>query len=787
MEEYREMLELGVVNSNVKMGDYMSLLKDIGAARDGSNFATSMWNNMLRKMARITEPAQQLYTLEDDVFKVFNFKVESARLAKAYENAGIKKTAREIKEEAADIVRNTFPTYELVPFGAQRLRTLPFGNFYSFHSERFRNTIETYKRGWYEINSNNKVLMQRGFDRLAGKLTYGAFGTTAVSAASRNLLGVTEEDDRNYKNLYGKPWEKNSEWVYMTDNEGNLFYIDTQFTDPDAPVNNAIRGVLRELTDPNTPADSAFKRISDAVIEGGKEFLTPFVDEALFTERAIDILFQAEDSEIKNKIGIGKTDDILDITWKKFKYAFETLIPQTIRQLYPFNKEGKLGNSIYRELTEENPVDKSGSPIDSGRELIVNATGLRFNPLTEVKAENALKFKLKGLDNRYKQYRNELHKLINDAKTDSSISLQDILNKHLEINSSYYRDYVEAIKAVEAAKYFDINPLTLGKIIKDNTSFKLENKTDLQFLTNNFHPIIIGEESYRTLRDEVMRSDEDKRAILDTIAANNWKFKQLPILDLENISEQDIKFFEELMEEEGIGKTVSRSLTEKIRERRVTGGFISGPYVPQTKEDPADRINPFTGEPYQEQMDRLGFAEGEEVVGEEVYDFTMYNNPGNIEEGQGFAGETGQFYAVERRNENKGAFVIFDTPEAGLRAVMRDIRSKIDDLDGDLLKMINRYAPPSDNNPTTNYYNFIKDRVGKEKVTYEDIPAITRAMVEFENRPTEEMTEQQRIAAQKRLDIYLNDDVFNRAISISQQEFDTGTTSEEMFNQINNN
>jgi hypothetical protein len=45
MKEYREMLELGVVNSNVKMGDYMSLLKDIGAATDGSNFAASMWKN----------------------------------------------------------------------------------------------------------------------------------------------------------------------------------------------------------------------------------------------------------------------------------------------------------------------------------------------------------------------------------------------------------------------------------------------------------------------------------------------------------------------------------------------------------------------------------------------------------------------------------------------------------------------------------------------------------------------------------------------------------------------
>ena len=42
-----------------------------------------------------------------------------------------------------------------------------------------------------------------------------------------------------------------------------------------------------------------------------------------------------------------------------------------------------------------------------------------------------------------------------------------------------------------------------------------------------------------------------------------------------------------------------------------TGGLVEGEdTVPYTKEDPADRINPYTGEPYQEQMDRLGFFFG---------------------------------------------------------------------------------------------------------------------------------------------------------------------------------
>jgi len=41
-----------------------------------------------------------------------------------------------------------------------------------------------------------------------------------------------------------------------------------------------------------------------------------------------------------------------------------------------------------------------------------------------------------------------------------------------------------------------------------------------------------------------------------------------------------------------------------------TGGLVSGPEVSDTKEDPADRVDPFTGAPYSDQMARLGLAEG---------------------------------------------------------------------------------------------------------------------------------------------------------------------------------
>ncbi len=41
-----------------------------------------------------------------------------------------------------------------------------------------------------------------------------------------------------------------------------------------------------------------------------------------------------------------------------------------------------------------------------------------------------------------------------------------------------------------------------------------------------------------------------------------------------------------------------------------TGGLVSGPEVSDTKENPADRVDPFTGAPYSDQMARLGLNKG---------------------------------------------------------------------------------------------------------------------------------------------------------------------------------
>jgi len=104
---------------------------------------------------------------------------------------------------------------------------------------------------------------------------------------------------------------------------------------------------------------------------------------------------------------------------------------------------------------------------------------------------------------------------------------------------------------------------------------------------------------------------------------------------------------------------------------------------------------------------------------------SIYFNPGNIEIGQGYAGETGEAYG-------EGRFPAFENAQMGTRALFKDLRTKLRKFKGDIPSMIRRYAPPSENE-TKNYINFVIKNIGKDKIEEEDLPAVARAIIKMEN------------------------------------------------------
>lgn len=108
------------------------------------------------------------------------------------------------------------------------------------------------------------------------------------------------------------------------------------------------------------------------------------------------------------------------------------------------------------------------------------------------------------------------------------------------------------------------------------------------------------------------------------------------------------------------------------------------------------------------------------------------NNPGNIEDGAfarslpGYAGSDGRFAR-------------FDSPDAGNAAKAQLLGSYIRRGFDTPLEIINRWAPPSDNNPTQAYAAYVAQRVGirpDQQVTPDQIPLLAQAIAEFENGQT---------------------------------------------------
>jgi len=100
----------------------------------------------------------------------------------------------------------------------------------------------------------------------------------------------------------------------------------------------------------------------------------------------------------------------------------------------------------------------------------------------------------------------------------------------------------------------------------------------------------------------------------------------------------------------------------------------------------------------------LGFAEGGVIKAQNGLPLGLrQRNPGNIRPGAGFIGESG----------DGGGYATFGSDDEGLRAIQRLLMTYGDKYDIKTLRQLaNRYAPPSDNNPTENYIDFLSDKTG---------------------------------------------------------------------------
>ena len=491
---YQELLELGVVNSNVQMKQIADLLEDVDFGQTLNKLDSDYGlGRFLKGLRKIKRGAEDYYTAEDDFWKIFTYLGEKSKLGKAYHNSGLRdgmefidmNGAKQIyndqylKKTAADLVKNNVPNYAFVSDFIKGLRQLPVGNFVAFPAEIIRTSANIVETALKEINYSTVIngktvnpLKSRGIQRLTGMaLTTAALplGTVATAQAVYNVA----DDEIDAMRRYVADWSKNSVLVPFKDEDGKLSYIDFSHLNAYDTVTRPIQTVLNAVNSGRSDEDGLVDDFVLGMIESTKELGSPFISESIWTEGLADIIVRGgrtrDDRQLWNE-----KDAVGDKISKSISHLVDTQMPLNWKQLT------RLGLSI-KPINDLGRFDERGNQYEFGNEL-AGIAGLRR---VEVDPKKSFNYKITDFK---KGVRNSRNLFTAATLKGGVVTPEQIVDAYINANRALYETNRELYLDMEAAK-------TLG-MSEDKLAERMVNRgesTSFGFLTEGlFRPLTIS-------------------------------------------------------------------------------------------------------------------------------------------------------------------------------------------------------------------------------------------------------------------------------------------------------
>ena len=548
---YRELLELGVVNSQVQIGDLRNLLRDVNFG-DSIMDIDKILNPMLTRLKKIPEYLQGKYVAEDDFWKITNYFVELNRRQDAYTKAGIKKPLDELKKEAADIVKNTVPNYNFVGDIVRTARVLPVGNFMSFPSEMIRTTTNIGGQAIKELKhipavgeriigsdigpvvfiegkglvKNNNPMYAIGVKRATGMaFTLTAVPTMVVEGA-KALYDVTEDEIQALRRFV-PDWSRNSTLVPIRGDDGTLKYVDFSHSNAYDLLGRPFRTMSNEIMASTKDGDTILKGFVNGVDDAIREVAAPFIDESIWTEAATDIslypLLPGRGGRTREgRVLYTDQTPIGDRAYIKFRHLMEALLPS-------YKQYIRIGQAAL-----ERP-NKSGKILELS-DQIAGFTG--FRPI-EVEPLDAMGFKIaeyqRGIRNARREFTGGFFGLLRGGP----INPDDIITRYYESNKARFNVMKEMFKNIDAAQILGTNASSLRKEFADR---QLSTQTFNDLRRGKYEPYFPSKEIQDRFR-EIARNLGTANAFSAVAPTLRAMRSQMRFLTLDDIFDIDLNDF----------------------------------------------------------------------------------------------------------------------------------------------------------------------------------------------------------------------------------------------------
>ena len=496
-EFYEKLLRLGVVNSNVRLGDLTRLLEDV---RFGETMTSDKGMRLLLKpLSRLKQASQDLYTAEDDFWKIYSWSQEKKRIGDSLIKAGIKKgdeftdaagntikfTDDYLEQEAANIVKNNIPNYDYVGEFIKGLRKFPIGNFVSFPAEILRTGTNIVRRGLKEVNytvTRADGTVVKPFQAIGHTRLFG-FGATTVAVPYatvemfKALYDVTEEEMQAIKR-YVPDWSKNSTIVPIRTEDGKLKYVDFSHANAYDTLTRPVQTVLNAVAEGRTDEDGIMDDFLAGLFTATKELGEPFVSESIWTEAAADIIGRGGRTRSGSRI-YNDLDTPGDKAMAIMKHLVEAQMPFSTSQI---NRIFKAGLKEI-DVIEKGKFDKYGQTFELSDEMagLVGFRAVQLNP------ERSLNFKIADYQ---KGVRDSRSLFTAKSLRGGPIDARDIVQNYINANRALYQVRQEFQKDIDGARVLGISEGNLYNTVTDRIS-----RIDFATIDNDqFRPLAISRE-----------------------------------------------------------------------------------------------------------------------------------------------------------------------------------------------------------------------------------------------------------------------------------------------------
>tara|TARA_R100001509_G_C4879677_1_gene219666 strand:- start:350 stop:3148 length:2799 start_codon:yes stop_codon:yes gene_type:complete len=510
-QEYADLQRLGIVNSQAELRELQELVrKGFGFADDVDGAVTKGFGSKLSELPviRWSKKAEALYQGGDDIWKVYNFVFEQNKLRNALgkmsagdratyvarKGGNIDELDKFIKEEAASIVRNNVPNYNLAPEAIKSLRRAPVGNFIAFPYEIIRTGINTIARGIDELADANVEIQKIGLRRLTGAATTFAVFPIGLSALGYAISGVSREEMKSYQRSLAAPWEKNARLIPTGRHEdGTPQYVNFSYSNPYDMLERTVISALNAFQRGELEGRSTARLVSDAAFASLGELISPFTEESMALAAFRDVLDPEAENPLMKTLGQigrgGKTvtgakiynpeDSVGDKLAKSFNHIADTLLPSIV----PLDESGgrlepsRFARGFINDLNLNETLgikeeDRMGRVRDLSQELARAFTGV-----TESDSQASQGLKYKGYE--FAKARQDASNIFNSLARRPNVTKEQLLEAYKDANEARFRaynrfyntlkdieglglDYSEVMRILKEANISGVDALSIG-------------------------------------------------------------------------------------------------------------------------------------------------------------------------------------------------------------------------------------------------------------------------------------------------------------------------------------